>query len=496
MTRSLRTVPDSFGAWGRYSAPSNTMRAPLVSVLLLVTVTLQAQQRWTLEQCVQLAEERNLTMRNAALDGEFAATTADQAKWDLLPNLNAAGTHGYNYGRVVDRFTNTFATDRVRTNNFFLSSDLSLFEGFRKQNTLRQARLTEDAAMKGYEAARNDIRTQVANAFLNVLALRERARVAQEQIGTTQQQIDRVEQLVDAGRSPRAEVLNLVSQRAQEEFTHIDLLNQLDLARLDLATLMQLTPEEAATFEVMAPGVELLSISEPTQQADAVLAEVLRNNPAYAQAELNVQSAERGISVAQSGSLPSLVFSASAGTGYSGRNVEPIGDPIIGDPTVIGFTGSGEDVFTPTVDFDTRTKAFGTQLDDNLNESLSFTLSVPLFNNMRNRTQVDQARIRKEQAVNQREQRRNALQRDVLSAITAQRSAFRQFESARRATEAAEEALRYAQERFTAGVITAVELNATKNNANRSAADMINARYNYLMAVKSLEILQGLPITL
>jgi outer membrane protein len=350
--------------------------------------------------------------------------------------------------------------------------------------------------MKGHEAARNDIRTQVANAFLNVLALRERARVAQEQIGTTQQQIDRVEQLVDAGRSPRAEVLNLVSQRAQEEFTHTDLLNQLDLARLDLATLMQLTPEEAASFDVMAPGVELLSITEPTQQADAVLAEVLRNNPAYAQAELNVQSAERGISVAQSGSLPSLVFSASAGTGYSGRNVEPIGDPIIGDPTVIGFTGSGEDVFTPTVDFDTRTKAFGTQLDDNLNESLSFTLSVPLFNNMRNRTQVDQARIRKEQAVNQREQRRNALQRDVLSAITAQRSAFRQFESARRATEAAEEALRYAQERFTAGVITAVELNATKNNANRSAADMINARYNYLMAVKSLEILQGLPITL
>ena len=472
------------------------MRASLVSVLLLVTVTLQAQQRWTLEQCVQLAEERNLTMRNAALDGEFAATSADQAKWDLLPNLNAAGTHGYNYGRVVDRFTNTFATDRVRTNNFFLSSDLSLFEGFRKQNTLRQARLTEDAAMKGHEAARNDIRTQVANAFLNVLALRERARVAQEQIGTTQQQIDRVEQLVDAGRSPRAEVLNLVSQRAQEEFTHTDLLNQLDLARLDLATLMQLTPEEAASFDVMAPGVELLSITEPTQQADAVLAEVLRNNPAYAQAELNVQSAERGISVAQSGSLPSLVFSASAGTGYSGRNVEPIGDPIIGDPTVIGFTGSGEDVFTPTVDFDTRTKAFGTQLDDNLNESLSFTLSVPLFNNMRNRTQVDQARIRKEQAVNQREQRRNALQRDVLSAITAQRSAFRQFESARRATEAAEEALRYAQERFTAGVITAVELNATKNNANRSAADMINARYNYLMAVKSLEILQGLPITL
>lgn len=476
--------------------PMIAMRFLLPSVLVLSSFTLQAQQALTLEQCVQRAEERNLTMRNAALDGEIAGSTAEQARWDLLPNLNAAGTHGYNYGRVVDRFTNTFATDRVRTNNFFLSSDLSLFEGFRKQNTLRQARLQEDAAVKGYEAVRNDIRTQVANAFLNVLALRERARVAEAQVATTQQQIDRVQQLVDAGVVPRAEVLNLVSQRAQEEFTRTDLLNQLDLAFLDLASLMQLSPEEAASFDVVAPGMDLLSITEPTQQVETVLAEVLRNNPAYAQAELNVESAERGIAVAQAGGLPSLVFSASAGTGYSGRNIEAIGEPIFGTPAVIGFTGSGEEVFQPTVDFETRTKPFGTQLDDNLNESLSFTLSVPLFNNMRNRTQVDQARIRKEQALNQREQRRISLQRDVMNAITAQRSAYRQYESAKRATEAADEAYRYAQERFAAGAINAVELNTAKNNANRSAADVINARYNYLMAVKSLEILQGLPIAL
>ncbi len=476
--------------------PPIAMRVLLPIVLVLSPFTLQAQQALTLAQCVQRAEERNLTMRNAVLDGELARSTAEQAKWDLLPNLNAAGTHGYNYGRVVDRFTNTFATDRVRTNNFFLSSDLSLFEGFRRQNTLRQARLQEIAAEKGVEAARNDIRTQVANTFLNVLALRERVRVAEAQIATTTQQIDRVQQLVDAGLSPRAEVLNLVSQRAQEEFTHTELLNQLDLAFLDLASLMQLTPEETASLDVMAPGVELLTITEPTEPVETVLAEVLRNNPAYAQAELNVESAERGIAVARSGVMPSLLFSASAGTGYSGRNFEAIGDPIIGAPALIGFTDSGEEVFQPTVDFETRTKPFGTQLDDNLNESLGFTLSVPLFNNMRNRTQVDQARIRREQALNQREQQRVALQREVLNAITAQRSAFRQYESARRATEAADEALRYARERFAAGAINAVDLNAAKNVANRSAADVINARYNYLMAVKSLEILRGLPIAL
>jgi len=249
-------------------------------------------------------------------------------------------------------------------------------------------------------------------------------------------------------------------------------------------------------LDVVAPSLSVLAVVEPTQDASAVLANVIANNPAYAQADLNVQSAERGIAIARSGAMPSLTFSASAGTGYSGRNFETFGEPILGDPALLGFTASGEEVYTPTFDFNTRTTAFGKQLDDNLNESIGFTLSVPVFNNMRNRTGVDQARIRHEQAINRREQQRNVLQRDVLTAITAQRAAYRQHESAVRAAEAAEEALLYAEERFTAGVITAVELNASKNMANRSTADVINARYSYIQASKALDILQGIMVTL
>ena len=72
----------------------------------------------------------------------------------------------------------------------------------------------------------------------------------------------------------------------------------------------------------------------------------------------------------------------------------------------------------------------------------------------------------------------------------------RKYESARHSVEASDESLRYAQERFTANAITAIELNTAKLRAQQAQADMINAKYSYLMAQKSLDILQGLPLTL
>jgi outer membrane protein len=115
---------------------------------------------------------------------------------------------------------------------------------------------------------------------------------------------------------------------------------------------------------------------------------------------------------------------------------------------------------------------------------------------MRNRYAVDQARIQHEKAKNNVELQRNTLQRNVQSAITAQRGAYRQYESARRSLTASEEALRYAEERFAQNAITGIELNTAKARAQQATADLINAKYTYLMAAKSLDILQGFPVTL
>ncbi len=472
------------------------MRIATFFIPLLLGTGAMAQQAWTLQQCIARADERNLAVLNAALDAELAGQNQERTYWDLLPDLNGAATHGYNYGRVIDRFTNTFATDRVRTNNFFLSSQVELFRGFSKQNTIKQAGFDAEAAMKGIEAARNDVRVSVVQSFLNVLGLRERIAAAEAQAANTREQIERTRALVEAGRIARAEQLTLEAQLAQEEFNVTDVQNQHDQQLLVLARTMQLEANEMAQFDIVAPAISDLEVVAPTASQQQVLENVLRSHPAYAQAELQERSAEKSVAIAQAGRIPSLTLNGSLGTGYSGRDIRTVGEPIIGDPVVVGATASGEAVLAPNISFNTELTPFNAQLDQNLNQSVSFTLNIPIFNNMRNRYAVQQARVQHAKVRNNVVSLRNDLQRNVLDALVQQRSAHRQFLAASKAVESGTVAMQFAQERYDQGVITVIELNSAKTMLNTSTANLINAKYQYLMASKYLDILQGLPVTL
>ncbi len=474
----------------------NRMRTQLAFLLIPLGLSVQAQTPMTLQQCLVQALAKNPDIRNATLDADLADKAHDQAYWSFLPNLNGAATHGYNWGKTIDQYTNTFATDRVRTNNFYLSSDVMLFQGLRKQNTLKQTDLDEQAAGKALEAMRNDVSTSVVRAYLDLLGLQEQVRAAEIQANASKDQQANTQALYDAGRVARADLLDMEAQLAQDQYTVEDLKIQAEKAKLSLAQLMFLGTDELGSFEVVAPSIGDLAITEPTATVQEVLTKVVASNPAYAQADLSMQSADRGIAIARANALPSLSFNASLGTGYSGRNYEPVGPQLLNGYYEIGTTQGGEAVYAPIYGQATQVKSFSQQLNDNLNESVGFTLSVPIFNNMANKYATDRARVQYEQAKTTLDKQRNALQVDVQNALTAQRGAYRQYISAKLAVDASEEAVRMANERYAQHAITATDLNVAKARLQKSTSQMINAKYSYLMAEKALDILQGQPVNL
>jgi outer membrane protein len=325
----------------------NRMRTQLAFLLIPLGLSLQAQTPMTLQQCLVQALAKNPDIRNATLDADLADKAHDQAYWSFLPNLNGAATHGYNWGKTIDQYTNTFATDRVRTNNFYLSSDVMLFQGLRKQNTLKQTDLDEQAAGKALEAMRNDVSTSVVRAYLDLLGLQEQVRAAEIQANASKDQQANTQALYDAGRVARADLLDMEAQLAQDQYTVEDLKIQAEKAKLSLAQLMFLGTDELGSFEVVAPSIGDLAITEPTATVQEVLAKVVASNPAYAQADLSMQSADRGIAIARANALPSLSFNASLGTGYSGRNYEPVGPQLLNGYYEIGTTQGGEAVYAP-----------------------------------------------------------------------------------------------------------------------------------------------------
>ncbi len=215
------TTTDATAGAGASALP-DTVRLDPESTLRLAfrhSRALQARRDSLAAAALDLLEQRRAF--GPQLSGELADETHEQAYWDMAPNLNGTATHGYNYGRVIDRFTNTFATDRVRTNNFYLSSTITLFQGLQKQGTIKRTELDAQAALLGIEAARNNVRLEVVQAFLDVLGLAERVSAAESQAASTRGARRSVQRIHGGGRAAGAvpTLLALESQLAQEEHT-------------------------------------------------------------------------------------------------------------------------------------------------------------------------------------------------------------------------------------------------------------------------------------
>ncbi|MCB0795892.1 MAG: TolC family protein [Flavobacteriales bacterium] len=470
--------------------------SPVICFTLCIGESVLAQTTWTLQQCADRAVETNLAVRSAHLDRQIAGEDLRGANWGFLPDLNAAATHGYNWGQAIDRYTNTFATDRTRTNNFWLNSNWDLFRGLRQHQLRKRSTLDVQAAEEAIGAARVDVLTQVVARYMEMLSARENIEAAKQQAVGTRERIAFTQALVEAGRLARVDLLDLEAQLAREEFDVVSNENLFDRARLQMTQLLQLTAEESRAFDIATPSVNAIQVSDPDADLPALLERVLATHPAYQNARLQMESAERSIDITRTQLLPSLSFNASVATGYSGRDVVAVGDPIIGEPTQVGFTESGESVFTPNIQYDTETRGLGDQLDRNLNYSTSWTLSVPIFNQMSNRTAAAQARIRYEQARVRMGQQRLELELSVQQSLNDQRAAYRQFMAADRAMSAQQASLTFVEERFQQGTATALDLAIAKSLYQQAQARQIAARYAYLIAKKSLDIMQGLPLAL
>lgn len=455
-----------------------------------------AQAPLTLEQCLAKAQSANLNVRDAMLNAELADEASDQSRWNLLPTLNGAATHGYNWGKTIDQYTNTFASSRVRTNNLYLSSDVVLFQGGALRQRIKQADVNRKAAGSALQAARDNVAVAVVRAFLDLVGTREQVAAAAEQAAATRAQVQVTGEMVQAGRVARADLLEVQAQAAQEEYNLENLRTQAESAKITLAQLMQLEPAEVEAFDIVAPGTGTMEPTAPTATVEEVLPKVLATNPFYQRAAFARESARHGTRIAKATGYPLLALGGTLGTGYSGRNLEAVGQPKPDGSILIGATSSGEPVFAPNFSQSTRVKSFGQQLDDNLNESIGLTLNIPIFNNLRNHYAIGQARIQEDLAENDLLRARNSLQVDVQNALTAQRGAFRQYISAKTALDAAQEALRMAEERFASQAATATDLTFAKSRQQQANAQLISAKYNYLMAMNVLNILQGLPVSL
>ena len=473
------------------------MKYILVLGLVCSSFLVKAQQKvWTLQECVDYAYQNNLTIQQNELNLRSAEISKDAAVANLFPNLNLNGGYFWQFGFSIDPISNTRQPGNRQTSSFTLSSQWVLFDGLQNYKQISKARLDYMASLYNLEAIKNDIGLNITSSYLQILLNKQVVEVAQNQLAISDKQMQRNEKLYEAGAIPKGDFLQFEAQFAADEQSLIAAQNNLDIAKLQLAQLLQLHDFEG--FDIVTPTLDnpdnaLLNYT-PQQIYDIAI----NNQPIIKSAEVNVQSAEKQVGIAKGGYSPIVSISGQVNSNAA----QDFQRAVPGGPTdylIVASTqpGGGRPIYTlsqqPLL---YESYPFFDQFGDNINQFVGINLQVPIFNQFAVRNNVQSSKLQLEQAQVQLETQKNNLRQTIQRAYTDALASLKNYNAAEKSLEANQESWDYAQKRFEEGAMNIFDYDNTRSRYLNAMAQMLQSKYDYIFKIKVLEFYLTNNITL
>ncbi|MDW8296071.1 MAG: TolC family protein [Raineya sp.] len=477
------------------------MKKFLTSAFIFAYFTTFAQERWSLQKCVDYAIENNITIKQRQLQVESASQNLQQSRESrFIPQVSASVSQAMRTGRSIDPFTNQFVTQNVFSTNVSLNGSITLFNGFGTINTIKQNETTLKANQLDVEQSKRDISLNVANAYLQLLLAQELEQVSLAQMEITKAQLERTEKLFKAGSVAEVQVLNLKSQLANDEVNVITARNQVSIAKLNLLQQMNMPATQNIEIEKVEVGT---IINEYASQNPQEIYEIAEKNQFNIQsADLRIQSLQYNEAIARSALYPTLTLGAGINSAYSSAAPSELFRPD-GTTTLvrvpIGYVGTTFDtVYTirAVPNGKTEPNRFFNQMDFNRSSFVVLSLNIPLYSQGRTRNAIMQARIQQKNQMYQAQLLRQQLRQAVEQAYNDMKLAQSNFEARQKQVEALELNFKAVESRFNAGASNAVDYNLAKLNLDQAKAQLVRAKYEYLFRIKVLDFYMNKPIEL
>lgn len=467
------------------------MKSLPLFIFILISFWCRSQNAWTLQECINYAKAHNISLQQAELSNEIKKNNELQSKAGLLPSINAGANHAYNFGKTIDRFTNTFANSQVLSQNFFLSGQVTLWSGLNQYNVIKANEFDYLSGVENIKQQQNDLSLTIANAYIAVIFNEELLKISQNQFEITREQMERTKKLVAAGSQARSVEYEIRSQLALEEanFTAAD--NNYQLSLLQLRQLMNL--DSITNFKIERP--DMTSLQEKTLSTDiqSMYEKSLQTQPGVKSSEYSILSAERRLAATKGLRSPTLTFNASMGTGTSGLAKDIVGVTVTGLQQS-GVTSSGELVYTPVTQLITQPKPFADQFKSNVNKSLGFQLNVPIYNGLQTHTAIKNAQLNALNAKLSQDLTHQTLYKNIAQAYANAKAALNNYLAQKASVEAAQVSFDYSKQKFEAGVISAFDYNMSKTKLFSAESNLLRSKYDYVFKMQVLDYYQGLPL--
>ncbi len=467
------------------------MKTILYSFLFLGIAQLSIAQSsvWDLQQCVDYAQKNNISLKQSEISARINKNNATQSKAAILPTVNAGAQHTYNFGRTIDRYTNTFANTQVLSQNFYISSNVVLWSGLAQYHNIKANQYQYLSSAENYLQQKNDLALNVATTYINVIFSDEILQIAKAQYKITEEQLERTQKLADAGTLAKSAVYDLKAQLANEEVNVTSADNNYQIAMLTLKQLLNL--DTLNNFNISRPNVDMMNNELATLSVQNIYETALKNQHSIKSANYNLLAAEKNLAAAKGRVSPTLSATGSLGTGTSelDKNIDAVN--IVGVEQAPYVTQSGEAIYTPKTEIITSKKSFSDQFNDNVNKSIGFTLSIPIFNGLQTVTGIKNAQLNTLNAKYTQDLTEQNLYKTIAQAYANSKAALNKYNATKLSVEASEQSFFYAQQKYNVGAISTFDYNNAKTRLQSAQSNLVQAKYDYVFKLKVLDFYQG-----
>jgi outer membrane protein len=445
---------------------------------------------YTLKQCIDTGITKNLVVNQNGLQMRASEINKNQARLNMLPDLNGSATQGINQGRSIDPFTNQYINEQVNFASYQLTSGVTLFNGLSMQNANKQTAFAWQASKMDWQQAKDNLAINIILSYLTALSNEDQLAQARFQAELTTRQAQRLETLLNDGAIKPSDVSDMKGQLANDQLAVLRGINAVESAKLSLCQLMNIPYEKSMQLEKIDPAAYLANYE---QSPGEIYETALKQFAQVRAAELRTRSFESAVKVARGQLFPRLSLNGSVNTNYSSAASQNtlINTTDVQTTNYVIINGNNSPVFAKQNNFKSDKIRYSKQLNNNVFSSVSLNLSIPLFNNLFQRNRVKLAKL---DVINQtlNEQTvKTGLQQDIERAHLNMATAFESYKTLITQVNAYKESFRAAEIRFNEGVGNSIDYLIAKNNLDRANSNLIIARYDYVLKTKILDYYQG-----
>ncbi len=430
-------------------------------------VPICAQNVWTLDQCLQYAAEHNIQVQKSRISEQEAEQSLLQAKAALFPSLSASMSQTVGYRPfqeatvMVQNGMATSTNNKVTENGSYgLNANWTVWDGGINRKTVEAQQLQTRIAETTTAQSLNSIQEQIAQLYVQVLYTIEAQRVNEQLAETARQQLSRAQERYNVGDLSKADVAQLESQLAQAEYDVVNSETQVASYKRQLKELLQLNINEL--FDIAEAELDDAVALNPVPNKADIYEAALLTRPEIQAAQLQADAANLQLDIARRGYYPSVGINA----------------------------GVGDSHYSASYD------SYGTQLKQNLNASIGLSVSVPIFDNRRNKTNVEKAKLQQTTAALDIQDKQVALGSTIENLWLQATSAQQRFIAARTAVQSQETNYELINEQFRSGLKNIVDLLQARDALLQAQQNKLQSKYTTILNVQLLHFYEGGQISL